>query len=206
MTDVSKPSWLGRALAWAARLSRIGVWVGGTLTLASVLLISYDVIVRRLFGVSLGGSDELSSYAFAISTAWALAYTVLERANVRVDVVYQYLPVRVAAVLDWLALVSLGVFAVVLTYQTQQVALQSWQMSAKANTPLATPLWVPQYLWVAGLVWFSLVLALMLVRASAALVTGDLKTLNALCGVKSAKEEAQEEAEMGVRMVKGDAA
>ena len=45
----------------------------------------------------------------------------------------------------------------------------------------------------------------MLVRASAALVIGDLKTLNALCGVKSAKEEAQEEAEMGVRMVKGDA-
>lgn len=205
MTEQPKPTWLGQALAWATRLSRIGVWVGGALTLASVLLISYDVIVRRLFGISLGGSDELSSYAFAISTAWALAYTVLERANVRVDVVYQYLPVRVAAVLDWLALATLGVFAVVLTYQTQQVALQSWQMSARANTPLATPLWVPQYLWVAGLVWFSLVLALMLVRASAALVTGDLKTLNAVCGVKSAQEEAQEEADMGVRMVKGDA-
>jgi TRAP-type C4-dicarboxylate transport system permease small subunit len=122
MTDVSKPSWLGQALAWAARLSRIGVWVGGSLTLASVLLISYDVIVRRLFGVTMGGSDELSSYAFAISTSWALAYTALERANVRVDVVYQHLPVRLAAVLDWVALVSLGVFAVVLTYHTQQVA------------------------------------------------------------------------------------
>jgi len=206
MTEVSRPSWLGQALAWAARLSRIGVWVGGTLTLASVLLISYDVIVRRLFGVTMGGSDELSSYAFAISTAWALAYTALERANVRVDVVYHHLPVRLAAVLDWVALVSLGVFAVFLTYHTQQVALQSWQMGAKANTPLATPLWVPQYLWVAGLAWFSLVLALMLVRASAALVLGDLKTLNALCGVKSAKEEAQEGAEMGERMVKGESA
>ena len=113
MTDVSKPSWLGQALAWAARLSRIGVWVGGSLTLASVLLISYDVIVRRLFGVTMGGSDELSSYAFAISTSWALAYTALERANVRVDVVYQHLPVRVAAVLDWVALVSLGVFGTI---------------------------------------------------------------------------------------------
>jgi len=205
MTEVSRPSWLGQALTWAARLSRIGVWVGGALTLASVLLISYDVTVRRLFGVTMGGSDELSSYAFAISTAWALAYTVLERANVRVDVIYQHLPARVAAVLDWLALVSLGVFAVILTYHTHQVALQSWEMGAKANTPLATPLWAPQFLWVAGLAWFSLVLALMLVRASTALVTGDLKTLNALCGVKSAQEEAQEEADMGVRMVKGDA-
>ena len=48
MTEVSRPSWLGQALTWAARLSRIGVWVGGALTLASVLLISYDVTVRRL--------------------------------------------------------------------------------------------------------------------------------------------------------------
>ncbi len=205
-SDPAKQVQLARLLALAARLSRYGVWVGGTLTLASALLITYDVTVRRIFGVTIGGSDELSGYAFAISTSWALAYTALERANVRVDVIYQHLPVRVAAMVDWLALVSLAVFSVYLSWYAQDVAMQSWAQSSRSNTPLATPLWLPQMAWVAGLLWFSLVLLLMLLRASAALVTGDLATLRAVCGVKSAQEEAKEEADMGVRMVRGDAA
>ena len=206
MTELSHRSALARALTLARTLSRAGVWVGGTLTLASALLISYDVIVRRFFGVTLGGSDELSGYAFAISTSWALAYAALERANVRIDVVYEHLPVRVAAVLDWIALLALGVFVVMLTWHAQGVGMQSWQMASRANTPLATPLWIPQLLWVAGLAWFSLVLALMLVRASVALVTGDLATLKEICGVRSVTEEAEEEAAAGERLVKGEAA
>ena len=49
-----------------------------------------------------------------------------------------------------------------------------------------------------------LVLALMLLRASTALVTGDIATLKALCGVRSAEEEAQEEADAGERLIKGE--
>jgi len=48
--------------------------------------------------------------------------------------------------------------------------------------------------------------ALMLVRASLALVTGDLQLVKAICGVRSAQEEAEEEAAAGERMVKGGAA
>jgi TRAP-type C4-dicarboxylate transport system permease small subunit len=183
-------------------LSRTAVWCGGALTLASVLLITYDVIMRRLFSITVGGADELSSYAFAISISWALAFTALERANVRVDVIYQYLPVRLSALLDWIALVSLGVFSVYLTYYAYDVAMTSWLNNSAANTPLATPLWMPQSLWVLGLAWFSMVLALMLIRASVALVTGDITTLKQLCGVRSAQEEAQEEAATGERLVR----
>ncbi|WP_462383038.1 TRAP transporter small permease subunit [Pseudomonas sp. Marseille-QA0892] len=194
---------LARLLTAARALSRAAVWLAGTLTLASVLLITYDVVVRRAFGVTVGGADELSSYAFAISTTWALAFTVLERANVRVDVVYQYLPVRVSALLDLLSLVALAVFAVYLTYYAYDVAMTSWSQNSAANTPLATPLWIPQTLWVAGFAWFAVVLALMLIRASTALVTGDIETLKALCGIRSAQEEADEEAATGARLVNG---
>ncbi|PAT42187.1 TRAP transporter small permease subunit [Vandammella animalimorsus] len=199
-------SWLGRALAWARRLSRAAVWVGGALTLLSVALICADVLARRLLGVSMGGADELSGYAFAISVSWALAFTALERANVRVDVLYQRLPLRVAAVADWLALVALGVFAVVLCWYAAQVALASWEMRSSANTPLGTPLVLPQALWAAGLLWFVIVLALMLLRASLALVTGDLALFRAVCGIKSAVEEAGEEAAAGERLVQAELA
>ncbi|WP_144635693.1 TRAP transporter small permease subunit [Bordetella genomosp. 13] len=197
---------LGALLRRAETCSRVAVWAGGALTLASVLLISFEVLSRKFFGFTTGGADELSSYAFAISTSWALAFATLQRANVRVDVVYQYLPVRLSALVDWIALVALGVFMVVLTRYAYDVVEASWTQNSAANTPLATPLWIPQALWLLGLAWMCITVALMLVRASAALVTGDVELVKAICGVRSTKEEAEEEAAAGERMVKGDAA
>lgn len=190
-----------RALALAYRFSRWAVWTGGALTLASVALITLDVVLRKLLGKGIGGADELSSYAFAISVTWALAFTALERANVRIDILYQHLPVRLAAVLDWLALVCLGVFAVCLSWYAVEVAMSSWQMRSAANTPLGTPLALPQGLWALGLVWFVIVLALMLLRASVALVTADWQAVRAVAGVKTTVEEAEEGVAEGARLV-----
>ena len=74
-----------------------------------------------------------------------------------------------------------------------------------ANTAMGTPLWIPQFLWVGGLVWLCVVLALMLLRSSLALITGDLVGIQSLCGIRSTQEEASEEAETGKRLVQGDA-
>jgi hypothetical protein len=46
----------------------------------------------------------------------------------------------------------------------------------------------------------------MLIRASVALVTGDLATIKALCGVRSSEEEALDEATAGERLVRGELA
>ena len=191
-------------LRWANALSRFAVWTGGALTLASVLLISFDVLARKFLGFNTGGADELSSYAFAISTSWSLAFATLQRANVRVDVLYQTLPVRLSAFLDWVSLVALGGFMTFLTWYAMAVVTASWVQQSAANTTLATPLWIPQGLWLTGLVWMCIVLALMLVRASTAIVTGDLETVKTLCGVRSAKEEADEEAASGERLINAE--
>lgn len=203
MTNTPRFTLLGSLYRRAETLSHVAVWAGGALTLASVFLICFDVLSRKFFGFTTGGADELSGYAFAISTAWALAFATLQRANVRVDVLYQKMPVRVAAVLDWLSLVALAVFIAYLTYYAIGVAQTSWDSNSAANTPLGTPLWIPQGLWALGLVWMCIVLALMLLRASIALVSGDLDTLREVCGVRSTQEEAEEEAAAGERMVKG---
>lgn len=194
---------LNRLLQAATGLSRVAIWVAGGLTLLSALYITLDVITRKFFHLSLGGSDELSAYAFAISITWALAFASLQRANIRIDALYQLLPLRVSAILDWIALVGLAVFIAYLARYASDVALLSWTNNSTANTALATPLWIPQFLWVAGLIWLCIVLALMLIRSSVALVTGDLATVRAICGIRSGQEEAAEEAEAGERMVKG---
>lgn len=196
---------LNRLLRWANAWSRAAIWVAGALTLVSALYISADVITRKFFSFSLGGSDELSGYAFAISVSWALAFATLQRANIRIDAIYQHLPPRLCALLDWISLVSLSVFIVFLTRYASDVAMVSWQRDATANTVMATPLWIPQSLWVLGLIWLCIVLALMLIRASVALVTGDVDTVRRIAGVRSTQEEAEEEAEAGERMVHGGA-
>ena len=201
MNSVASPTPVERLLHLADRMSLGAAWFGGAITLASVLLICFDVLARKFFGFTTGGADELSGYAFAISTSWSLAFVALNRGNVRVDALYQLFPVRITAVLDWISLVAMGVFMVYLTYFASFVVETSWVQNSAANTPLATPLWIPQGLWAAGLVWMCLVLALMLVRASAALVTGDVATIKPMCGVRSIEEEAKEEAEAGERLI-----
>lgn len=194
---------LNTLLHKANTLSRIAIWIAGSLTLISALYITADVLVRRFTDFSLGSSDELSAYAFAISISWALSFATLQRANIRIDALYQLLPTRVSALLDWIALVALGLFIVVMTYYAGEVAMTSWTRNSTANTILGTPLWIPQLIWLIGLLWFCLVLALMLLRASLALVTGDLATLRDVAGMRSSQEEAQEEAEAGRRNIEG---
>ncbi|MEH0072356.1 hypothetical protein V6L77_22210 [Pannonibacter sp. Pt2-lr] len=49
-----------------------------------------------------------------------------------------------------------------------------------------------------------LILALMLIRSSVALVTGDIETVKLVAGMRSTKEEAEEEAAQGERLIQGE--
>lgn len=185
---------LDRWLGLADRLSRYAIWAGGTLVLASAFLVALDVLLRKLLLVSLGGADELSGYAFAIGTAWALAFTLLRRANVRVDALYIRLPQVVCAMLDIVALLSLGAFLTLLTWQAWDVLGTSLAFEARATTPLQTPLWMPQSLWVAGLVLFLFTILPLLLRSLFALLGGDLAKVRSLAGARTIEEDAADEA------------
>ncbi len=184
-----------RALEAADWLSLRAVWAGGVLLFAAAFTVSVDVIARKLFTVSLGGSDELSGYAFAIGTAWSFAFALLGRVNVRVDALYQLLPKPVCALLDILALVALGVFVAYLARWSWEVLATSWTLSAQSNSALKVPLWIPQTLWFSGLALFIVTLLLLLARALGLLFAGDWSGVNELLGARSVREEAEEEAE-----------
>jgi TRAP-type mannitol/chloroaromatic compound transport system permease small subunit len=185
---------LDRWLGLADRLSRYAIWFGGTLVLASAVLVSIDVLLRKLVLVSLGGADELSGYAFAIGTTWALAFTLLRRANVRVDALYIHLPQVVCALLDIVALIALGGFLMLLTWQAWDVLGTSLSFDARATTPLATPLWMPQSLWLIGLIFFLFTWLPLLLRSLFALLGGDLAKVRSLAGARTIEEDAADEA------------
>jgi TRAP-type C4-dicarboxylate transport system permease small subunit len=179
-------------------VSKMAVWAAGAMLYFSVFFICYGVVVRKYFNMADSGSVEISGYILAISTTWALAYGAFERINVRVDVLYGILPPKLAACLDWLSVAAMSVFIAYLTYYAFVVLFASWDQGAVANTNLATPLWIPQSLWVAGLVWMCVVLLLRFTYATAVLLTGDLKSLRRLFGPRTTLDEASEEAKLAV--------
>ena len=183
---------MDRLLARVRILARTGAWFGGALVALAAFAISVDVILRKTINQTLGGSDEISGYVLAIGTAWALALTLLDRAHVRIDSLYTLLPVRLCALLDLLALVSFMVFAGLLTWQGWLMAMNSLGRGSASLTPLATPLAIPQFMWVAGLAFFFLVMLLLLLRASAFLVSGRVEDAHRLLGSRTALQELEE--------------
>jgi TRAP-type C4-dicarboxylate transport system permease small subunit len=174
-------------------IARAGVWFGGALLIAAAVLVGVEVVIRKVFSLSIGGADELSGYALAISTSWALAFALLERAHIRIDSLYVHMPVRLCAVLDIVGLVLLIAFFALITWYGFGVFQTSYRLNAESLSPLSTPLVVPQALWFLGLVMFLVIALVLLARALTALVTGDLVTLRRLVGSRTLREEVAAE-------------
>lgn len=139
-------------------LQRVNEWIAvaaGLLLLSSVLVTVFDIAARP-FGMSLGGTDELSGYAMAIATSWGMSYGLTHLAHVRIDLLRSRCKALGQTVFDLIAIVSLSGTALVIAYRVWPVLSKSIQNQSKANTTLETPLWIPQSLWMAGWVWFAL--------------------------------------------------
>lgn len=130
--------------------------VAGFALLGTVALILLDIALRRLGVASLGGTDEISGYVMAITTGWAMSYALTKLAHVRIDLLRNKLPTPGKAFVDIVSLWTLAATAIFIAIKTWPVLARSIRLDSAANTPLATPLWIPQSLWFAGWFWFAL--------------------------------------------------
>lgn len=177
-------------------MDRISLWLarlGGFLILATVAMVTLEVISRATIGVSLGASTELSGYVLAISASWSFAYALLHKAHIRIDVLYVRMPRVVRPVLDLIALVMLGLFCVFVVGAVVEVAAGSYAQNALANTPLRTPLWIPQWMWAGGMIWFSLAVAALLLRVLLALLARDPDAAQRVAGSATLDEQIESE-------------
>jgi TRAP-type C4-dicarboxylate transport system permease small subunit len=177
----------------ATGISRVGAVIGGAMLLIASILICIDITTRYLFTWTLGGADEISGYALAISSAWGFSAAILTRSHIRIDTVYVRVRPRLRAVLDLLSLATFVFFFALITWYAWGVLKQSWVSDSHSLSEIQMPLIVPQGLWVLGLAFFVAVSALLFARGLRSLLTGDLDGLFALIGSKSAVAEAEEE-------------
>jgi len=175
------------------RLSRWAVWAGGAALLLTAFMVTGDVLAQKFAGVGMAGSDEISGYVFGAATTWAYAYCLLHRSHIRIDALYNVLPLVVRAALDILGLVLLAAFMGYVTFKAVPVFLESWANNSTAQTTLATPLWIPQLFWVAGLILFIVTLAFLIVYCTVSLFATGSAAVQKLAGTMSVQEEVAEE-------------
>ena len=180
---------IDKAQALIETVARRMVELNGFALLAVALLVAVDVVSRKAFGLTLAGSDEISGYVLAVSSAWAYAYCLLHRAHIRIDLVYARFPLRLRCLFDVIGLSALLLFVSLFSHKALGVFLESMEYGSVSNTPLQTPLWIPQLFWVMGLLFFAVTLIVLCVRSILALVRGDLGTVAKIAGIPSIEEE-----------------
>jgi TRAP-type mannitol/chloroaromatic compound transport system permease small subunit len=174
------------------RTSRAMVWVGGAAVLADAFLIVVDVTLRAFSGVSIQGATELGGYVLAIASAWAFAFTLLQKGHVRIDSLYLRLPQRLRPWLDIAALAALTFFMGALSFRAAQLFALSLQFGSRSMSPLQAPLWIPQGLWVFGLAFFALTCIVLLLRVVLAVWRGHAEVARSIA-LESVDAELAEE-------------
>lgn len=132
----------------------IGIACGAVL-LATGALILFEILLRQTAGSVLGGTDEISGYVMAAIATWGLSWALSERAHVRIDLLQRRLAPGGRAALDALALLSVACVAALVALHAWSVLSTSLARGSLANTPLETPLWIPQAIWLGGWAWFA---------------------------------------------------
>ena len=184
---------MAKLLKISEKLSQILVWIGGTLIILSAFLVTLEVILRKIFNISLGGADELSGYAFGIATSFALAYALFQRAHIRVDAAYNLFPGWLKLIADFVGIILLAGFAGVVTVMAWQLVGDTITHNSHSITPLRTPLTYPQVPWLFGWIFFVFCAVLLIVAALVALFNRDIRRAEELIGAKTLDEQVEEE-------------
>lgn len=184
---------LERLLSGAHRLSTWLVWVAGALLIASALLVTVEVLLRKFANISIGGADELSGYAFGIATALAMSYALFERAHIRVDAAYLFFPRWLRRATDLLGVILLVGFAAVITQTGWGLLADTIEHGSRSITPMRTPLLYVQLPWLAGWIYFVLCGLLVVAAALTWLLTGRAAKADAMLSAKSLQEQIDEE-------------
>jgi TRAP-type mannitol/chloroaromatic compound transport system permease small subunit len=155
-----------------------------------------EMLGRKVLGFSLQGVDEIGSYTYAIVGSIGFAHTLVTRSHTRVDFLISRFSPRVRALLNLLAMLTLAIMAFLCLWRGTNVLAESLDLKATASTPLATPMWMPQALWLAGYVLFAVVAAWAAIDALRLVLRGDVAGLNDRFGPQTLDEEIEAETDL----------
>lgn len=134
------------------RVARLLVWVCGSALIVMSFVITVEALMRKFLSHSIGGVDEITTYVFAVTTTFAFPFAILQRANIRIDILRNLFARRVRLGLDVLAYAAFTLVFALIAYRACALSWQSFEEGSRSITPLRSYLAIPQGLWSAGLV------------------------------------------------------
>lgn len=173
------------------RVATVLAFIAGASVLILAGLITFDIVARRLLGFSVQGTDELGGYALAMVGSLGMSLVLARREFTRIDLFFRYMPMPVQRVLHVAAYVSLAAVVVFFCYHAWLTLSDTLVFQSRANTPLQTPLWIPQGLWTLGMGFFALNAVLHALRAALLLVIAPSRIERDYAGVRL-EDEVQE--------------
>ena len=160
---------LSRVLAGIDALSRACGYIAAALVLGIATLILAEIFCRTALNVSLSFAWEYAAYFFAVSIFLAAAFALRTGGYVRVLLLSQSVPPRLAYWLDVIATVAGTMIAGVLAWALTAFAAKSWVSGSTSPTIDETPLVYPQ----AAMAFGAALLTLQLVARAVRLFLGE---------------------------------
>ena len=113
-------------------------YLSGGVFLGLAFFVTYDVLARK-WGSHVGlpttrVTDEISGYMLALAATWGFAYTLRTDAHVRIDVLLPYMPRLLRAMVDFMALVLMGLFALIISWKIWALVLDSMETGVRSST------------------------------------------------------------------------
>ena len=179
-------------LKWFGSVSRAGAIVAGWALLAISFATVIEILGRKYFNFSFRSLDEIGGYMLAGVSAFGFAYALSKHSHMRVTLLFPYVPPSVQSFLNALAMVTLAAMAAFCAWRGSAEVLELVETGKRSNTPLSVELWIPQSIWLVGMVLFALG-AVAMAFHSLALLVGDRARLNRLYGPQSLEEEISTE-------------
>ena len=177
-------------------MNRLTTWLSmifGYMFLGLSFLVATETVLRKTFGMSLQGADELGGYALAVGSSLAFSVALLGRSHIRIELFHQRLPERAQALLNWLSVMSFAAFGGLLLWTGFIVVRDTLTYGSTSHTPWMTPQIYPQSVWYASLSIFAVLAIVQGVRATYFLLSGKTDVMNAEFHPKGAMEELKEE-------------
>ena len=125
-------------------------WTVATWFLALIAIIIVAHIVARVFGSHIPSADEFAAWSMAASFFLALPDALFKGAHIRVTLLLQNVPLRLARVLDMFSTsFALALFAWA-AWHISGYTYDSYVYDVRSQGILPTPLWIPQTAMVYG--------------------------------------------------------
>ncbi len=138
--------------------------IGGYILLFLSFMIVFEIFARKLFAFSLQGVDEIGGYVVAITGTFGFAYALIERSHTRIDIILDHVPQVLRNLLNLIAYALVTGVALFMMRYAYVALSESILFNSHSPTPLQILLWIPQSMWLAGLVVFSVTAVAMFVH------------------------------------------